>query len=118
MADLSLSLFCREEFLTLLEQPTRVKALDYDSFYTYNWQRLWLAYGTAAACTTCAVAMAFVAMVRHGATYSDSYSTVLRMAFGQKPEGIFSEGDEGEDPFAEENCCRRDQSRWEKDSGV
>ena len=99
MADLSLSLFSREEFLTPLERPTRVKTLSYDNVYTYNWQRLWLAYGTAAACTTCAVSMAFIAMLRHGATYSNCYSTLLRMAFGQKLEGIFSEDDEGEDPL-------------------
>lgn len=76
-----------------------MKILSYDNVYAYNWQRLWLAYGTAGACTTCAVAIAFVAMLRHGATYSNNYSTLLRTAFGQKLEGVLSEGDEGEDPL-------------------
>lgn len=100
-SNLSLALFSRDEFLMPLDGPTRVETRTYNNIYAYNRQHLWAAYGTATACTLLSISIAIVAVLRHGATYSNNLSTILRTTHGREYDGVLREDDGGEDPLPE-----------------
>jgi hypothetical protein len=57
-----------------------VTSLAYHNIYVYAQSTLWISYGLAIAFTIVAVGVGFVAIVLNGASYKNSFSTVLRVS--------------------------------------
>jgi hypothetical protein len=70
--------------------------------YVYNPYKLWLAYGIALASSTIAVAVGLYTMVSNNASYSNEFSTILRVAHHAVSEPKLDTVDNGSDPLVKE----------------
>ena len=68
--------------------------------YVYTARRLWIAYALAASCATIAVALGLYTIVATGASYSNEFSTILRVSRHAHLEKEVSDGAaDGRDPL-------------------
>ncbi|KAK0883908.1 hypothetical protein LTR87_002386 [Friedmanniomyces endolithicus] len=61
---------------------TKVTLATLENIYVYAAYKLWLAYGLAIAATALIAACGLAAMMANGASFSDSFSTILRLSRG------------------------------------
>ena len=59
---------------------TQVTSETYHNVYRYAMIRLWTAYGLAIACATAAVALGVHTIVTSGSSYSNEFSTIVRVS--------------------------------------
>jgi hypothetical protein len=59
---------------------TPVASETYHNIYSYTRRRLWIAYGVSLLCATVAVALGLHAIFASGASYSNEFSTILRVS--------------------------------------
>jgi hypothetical protein len=59
---------------------TPVWSETYHNVYSYTSRRLWVAYGVSLLCATVAVALGLHAIFAGGASYSNEFSTILRVS--------------------------------------
>jgi hypothetical protein len=59
---------------------TPVASATYHNVYSYTRHRLWVTYGVALLCATVAVAIGLYAIIASGASYSNEFSTILRVS--------------------------------------
>ena len=52
----------------------------YHNIYKYDWETLWISYGLAVLFTTLAVVAGVVALILNGVSYSDNFSTIVRVS--------------------------------------
>ena len=52
----------------------------YHNVYQYTRRRLWITYGVSLLCATVAVALGLHAIIAGGASYSNEFSTILRVS--------------------------------------
>lgn len=72
----------------------------YHNIYVYSPRKLWLPYGIALGVSTLAVLAGLVTMFLNRASYSNSFSTVLRAAHGaQLSAELMDEDSRGQDPL-------------------
>jgi len=57
-----------------------VASATYHNVYSYTHRRLWITYGVALLCATVGVALGLHAIVAGGASYSNEFSTILRVS--------------------------------------
>jgi hypothetical protein len=67
--------------------------------YIYNSYKLWLAYGIALASSMIAVAVGLYTMVANNASYSNEFSTILRVAYHAISDPKLDVEDNGSDPL-------------------
>ncbi|GIZ46700.1 hypothetical protein CKM354_000981400 [Cercospora kikuchii] len=83
-------------------EPTLVEFTMEESVYAYAATKLWLAYGLAIGVTTLIVVFACVAIMLNQASYSNDFSTWLRLSLGSDISNDFEGKDlAGEDPLPE-----------------
>ncbi|KAM0721362.1 hypothetical protein Q7P37_002286 [Cladosporium fusiforme] len=97
---------------TSQEAPsTKVSYDTYHNVYIYTPYKLWLSYGAALAAATITVAIGLCVVISQGASYSNDFSTVLRVARHALLEPEIDAADDGRDPLtrslAEGFCCVR-----------
>jgi hypothetical protein len=79
---------------------TKVTVQTYHNVYVYTARRLWIAYALAASCATIAVALGLYTIVATGASYSNEFSTILRVSRHAHLEKEVSDGAaDGRDPL-------------------
>ena len=79
---------------------TNVTVQTYYNVYVYTARRLWIAYALAASCATIAVALGLYTIVATGASYSNEFSTILRVSRHAHLEKEVSDGAaDGRDPL-------------------
>jgi hypothetical protein len=79
---------------------TKVKVQTYHNVYVYEARKLWIAYGSAILFATFAVALGLYTIVATGASYSNEFSTILRVGrHTHLPEGVSPRFDDGRDPL-------------------
>jgi len=72
----------------------------YQTVYLYAPFKLWVAYGLATLFAAIAVLIGLLAMFSNGITYSNHFSTILRMArYAQMKTTILPEDADGKDPL-------------------
>jgi hypothetical protein len=83
--------------------------------YVYNSYKLWLAYGIALASSMVAVAVGLYTMVSNNASYSNEFSTIVRVAHHAISDPKLDAEDNGRDPLvkdlAEARFCPRSTQR-------
>jgi hypothetical protein len=70
--------------------------------YVYNFYKLWLAYGIALASSMIAVAIGLYTIVSNNASYSNEFSTILRVAHHAVSEPKLDAEDNGSDPLVKD----------------
>jgi hypothetical protein len=87
----------------------------YHNVYVYNSHKLWLAYSIALASSVIAAAIGLYTMVSNNASYSNEFSTILRVAHQTISEPNIDAEDNGSDPLvknlAEARFCPKSTSR-------
>jgi hypothetical protein len=79
---------------------TNVRTPTYHNVYVYTARRLWIAYALAASCATIAVALGLYTIVATGASYSNEFSTILRVSRHAHLDKEVSDGAaDGRDPL-------------------
>ena len=82
--------------------PTNVTFQTTQNIYVYAVWKLWLAYGIAIGLAVVAAVVALLAMYENEATYSNSFSTIFRLAKGAEVDVKIQEDDlDGKDPLPE-----------------
>ncbi|KAK5708462.1 hypothetical protein LTR97_001003 [Elasticomyces elasticus] len=101
--NMTLSLSSRNDFLHTSDSSlTTVNTTTLRNVYTYNWQRLWLAYGLALAATMIVVAVGCGSLVTAGTSFSNKFSTALRVTRGDRIDVVVKDNDRlGSDPLPE-----------------
>ncbi|KAK4505496.1 hypothetical protein PRZ48_003459 [Zasmidium cellare] len=101
--NMTLSLFGRSEYLSVYnDQHTNVTLTSLRNVYTYNWQRLWLAYGLALGFALVVVIIGCGSLASARASYSNKLSTILRVTGGDRLDVHVKELDRaGQDPLPE-----------------
>lgn len=83
--------------------------------YVYNSYKLWLAYGIALASSVIAVAVGLYSMAANNASYSNEFSTIVRVARHAISDPKLDTEDNGSDPLikslAEARFCPRSTRR-------
>lgn len=70
--------------------------------YIYARSRLWLAYGLGIACSTLIVCIGMLAIYMNGASFSNTFSTLLRLGRGASLSSEIEKVDlDGQDPLPE-----------------
>ena len=70
--------------------------------YIYARSRLWLAYGLGIACSTLIVCIGMLAIYMNGASFSNTFSTLLRLGRGASLSSEIEKVDlDGRDPLPE-----------------
>jgi hypothetical protein len=67
--------------------------------YVYNSYKLWLAYGIALASSVVAVAVGLYTMASNNASYSNEFSTIVRVARHAISDPKLDTEDNGSDPL-------------------
>lgn len=81
---------------------TKVKVQTYHNVYIYTAHRLWIAYALAASCAIVAVALGLYTIVATGASYSNEFSTILRVSgHAHLDHEVSQEAADGRDPLPE-----------------
>lgn len=88
----------------------------YHNVYVYNPYKLWLAYGIALALSMIAVAIGLYTIVSNSASYSNEFSTIVRVAHCAISDPKLDAKDNGSDPLVKDlaearfcpNSIRRD----------
>jgi hypothetical protein len=82
---------------------TDVKVRIYHNIYVYAARRLCIAYSVALACATIVVALGLYAIITNGASYSNEFSTILRVSRHALLDHEVSPGaTDGRDPLPED----------------
>lgn len=68
--------------------------------YVYNSYKLWLTYGIALASSVIAVAMGLYSIASNNASYSNEFSTIVRVARHAISDPKLNTEDNGSDPLA------------------
>ena len=80
--------------------PATVTFQKIQNIYVYAAWKLWLAYGIVIALTAIAVIVGLLAMYENGATYSNDFSTIFRVAKGAEVDVMIKAEDlDGKDPL-------------------
>ena len=79
---------------------TSVTLPEYHNVYVYNQFKLWLAYGLAIVFSTISVLIGMTALMSNGASYSNSFSTILRTSrFAHIEPEVREQDADGRDPL-------------------
>ncbi|EME86581.1 uncharacterized protein MYCFIDRAFT_77574 [Pseudocercospora fijiensis CIRAD86] len=74
--------------------------IEYHNTYSYNWTKLWLAYGAATVATLATVAIGLVSLVTTGTSYSNKFSTTIRVSRDATLDALIGKEDRsGQDPL-------------------
>ena len=74
--------------------------ITYHNTYSYNWKRLWLAYGAATLATLAMVAIGLTSLITTGTSYSNKFSTIIRGSRDETLDVLIGKEDRsGEDPL-------------------
>lgn len=81
LQNITLSLMSNSTFLSNASQasPISVNLLNIINVFSYNALDLWLVYGCAIFCAAVCAVIGFLAAQRNGATYNNSFSTIVRI---------------------------------------
>ena len=83
--------------------------------YVYNYYKLWLSYGIALASSMIAVAVGLYTIASNNASYSNEFSTILRVAHHAISDPKLDTEDNGSDPLvknlAEARFCPKSTPR-------
>jgi hypothetical protein len=81
MPSLTLTFCCRPNYSSPYAPPdTNVTTTTYSNVYIYSATMLWLAYGLAIGVSLISIIVGFVSVTANKGSYSDNFSTVLRVA--------------------------------------
>jgi hypothetical protein len=73
---------------------------NFENVYLYTAGKLWLAYGIGICCTLVAVIAGLASVFANGASYSNNFSTVMRVTHGASINTSIGAADmQGEDPL-------------------
>ncbi|MCJ1230870.1 hypothetical protein MMC12_007544 [Toensbergia leucococca] len=125
--NITLSLFTNRAFLSTLnstERPsTNVTIASAQNVYEYTSSRLLLAYGLAVLFTLLCVTMGGLAFIRSGVSYSNNFSTIMRISRNPEIDALLNEADRsGIDPLPSHIAKAKfalgtgQQTRWRKPS--
>ncbi|CAK1361801.1 hypothetical protein CB0940_02870 [Cercospora beticola] len=64
----------------LAPPTTRITEVLYGNVYSYSMDKLWLAYGIAIGISVLNLIVGFAALLRTGASFTDNFSTIIRIA--------------------------------------
>lgn len=99
-ANMTLSLFSAPElFLSDQDHTTRILVTRFFNAYEYNWRRLVIAYGVVLFLTATVVISACISLLKSKLSYSNKFSTMLRMTREDSLNHLILAADRGgEDP--------------------
>ena len=78
--------------------PANVSFQFTQNYYVYSAVKLWIAYGLAILLSTTAAAIGIVALIASGASYSDNFSSIFRVAQRSLVK-VKDEDTDGRDPL-------------------
>jgi hypothetical protein len=100
--NMTLSILAEPGFLAPQSALTTVDIHRVYNAYSYNWRRLALAYGIAITSTFCAILVGCYTIVSTGFSYSNKFSTIVRVSRSEKLDVLIAPEDRrGHDPLPE-----------------
>jgi hypothetical protein len=99
---MTLSILAEPDFLAPQSVSTTVDSYQVHNAYSYNWRRLALAYGIAITSTFCAILVGCYTLVSTGFSYSNKFSTIVRVSQSEKLDVLIAPGNRrGQHPLTE-----------------
>jgi hypothetical protein len=98
--NMTISMLTVPELLNTQENSTSMSVTTFYNVYHYNWERLALAYGVAIVLTFIAVLIGMYIIISTGSSYSNRFSTILRVSRHEDLDVLIEERDRrGQDPL-------------------
>jgi hypothetical protein len=98
--NMTISILTVPELLNTQEDSTTMSVTTFYNVYNYNWERLALAYAIAIGLTFIAVLIGMYIIISTGSSYSNRFSTILRMSRYEELDVLIEEQDRrGQDPL-------------------
>jgi hypothetical protein len=98
--NMTIAMLTAPELLKTQGNPTTMSVTTFYNVYHYSWGRLALAYGVAIGLTLIAVLVGMYIIISTGSSYSNKFSTILRMSRYEKLDVLIEERDRrGQDPL-------------------
>jgi hypothetical protein len=98
--NMTITMLTVPELLNTQGNSTRMSVTTFYNVYNYNWERLALAYAIAIGLTFIAVLIGMYIIISTGSSYSNRFSTILRMSRYEELDMLIEEQDRrGQDPL-------------------